>query len=176
MIVGDHCTDNTEELIKKINDKRIKFYNLPKRGSYPRNKVDRWAVAGVEPANRAIELCSGKWIARLDDDDEFSKDHIEVLLNHSLENNYEMVYGKVKREISSNKWVEMGEYPFKYARICHSSILYNSKLKFFKYDIDAWKYGETDDWNMLRRMKEAGVKIGFINKVVGKYHWPARFK
>ena len=29
VIVGDHCPDDTVERIKKIKDKRVKFYNLP---------------------------------------------------------------------------------------------------------------------------------------------------
>ena len=29
IIIGDHCTDNTETLVKNIHDERIKFYNLP---------------------------------------------------------------------------------------------------------------------------------------------------
>jgi len=48
--------------------------------------------------------------------------------------------------------------------------LYDSKLKFFKHDINTWRYFEPDDWNMWRRMKEAGVRIGFVNKVVGKHY------
>ena len=43
-------------------------------------------------------------------------------------------------------------------------------MKFFEYDTNSWKYGEPADWNMWRRMKEAGVKIGFINKIVGKHY------
>lgn len=31
IIVGDNCTDNTEELLNDFNDDRIKFYNLLKR-------------------------------------------------------------------------------------------------------------------------------------------------
>jgi len=170
VIVGDHCTDNTEELIKKINDKRIKFHNLPKRGEYPTNPRDRWWVAGVIPANKSIELCSGDRIAPIDDDDEFSEDHLEMLLNYALEHDYEMVYGKVKMEIKPNEWTEVGSYPLKGGKICHLSVLYHSKLKFFKYDINAWKYGEPADWNMWRRMKEAGVRIGFVNKVVGRHY------
>ena len=52
IIVGDHCTDNTEELIGNINDNRIRFYNLPKRGTYPINPHHRWLVAGAVPANQ----------------------------------------------------------------------------------------------------------------------------
>ena len=170
VIVGDHCIDNTGELIRNLNDKRIKFHNLPKRGEYPINPKNRWMVAGVVPINKAIELSSGNWMAPLDDDDEFSEDHIEVLLNYALERDYEMVYGKVKWEIKPKKWIELGSYPIKRGKISHLSVLYHSTLKFLRYDINAWKYREPADWNMWRRMKEAGVRIGFINKVVGKHY------
>jgi len=170
IIVGDNCTDNTEKLLKKFNDRRIKFYNLPERGKYPTNPHNRWMVAGVVPVNKGIELCSGDWIAPLDDDDEFSEDHLEVLLNYAIEHNYEMVYGIVQMEREPGKWVNLGEYPLKCGGICHLSVLYSSKLKFFKHDINAWKYGEPGDWNIWRRMKEAGVRIGFVDKVVGKHY------
>jgi cellulose synthase/poly-beta-1,6-N-acetylglucosamine synthase-like glycosyltransferase len=111
IIVGDHCTDNTEELLKDFNDERIKFYNLPERGKYPTNPQDRWMVAGVVPMNKGIELCAGDWIAPLDDDDEFSEDHLEMLLNYALEYDYEMVYGVVQMEMEPSKWVNLGSYP-----------------------------------------------------------------
>ena len=170
IIVGDHCTDNTEELLKKFKDERIKFHNLPKRDKYPMNPNDRWMVACTNPANKAIELCSGDWIAPLDDDDEFSEDHLETLLHYALKNNYEMVYGVVEMEREPGKWKNLGSYPLKCGGICHLSVLYHSKLKFFKYDINAWKYGEPGDWNMWRRMKEAGVRIGFTDKTIGKHY------
>jgi len=170
VIVGDHCTDNTEELLKKFNDKRIKFYNLPQRGNYPADPMDRWMVAGVVPMNKGIELCSGEWIAPLDDDDEFSEGHLETLLNYALEHDYEMVYGVVQMETKPGEWINLGSYPLKGGKICHLAVLYHSRLKFFKYDISAWKYGEPADWNMWRRMKEAGVRIGFVNRVVGKHY------
>ena len=170
VIVGDHCSDRTEELIGRLNDNRIKFCNLPERGKYPSNPLHRWFVAGVVPANKAIELSSGEWLAPLDDDDEFSENHIEVLLNYALENNYEMVYGIVEMEKESGKWGKVGSYPLQCNRISRMSALYSSKLKFFGYDIDSWKYGEPADWNMWRRMKESGVRIGFVDKVVGKHY------
>jgi glycosyltransferase involved in cell wall biosynthesis len=169
IIVGDNCTDNTEKLLKEFNDERVKFYNLPKRGEYPLNPYDRWMVAGVAPLNKAIELCSGDWIAPLDDDDEFSEDHLEVLLNHALEHDYEMVYGIIQMETENGKWINVGSYPLKYERICHLSVLYHKELKFFKYDINAWQSGKAADWHLWRRMKEAGVRIGFLNRVVGKH-------
>lgn len=170
VIVGDHCEDDTAELIAKINDKRIKFHNLPERGKYPEDPEYQWWVAGVPPVNKAVELSFGDWIAPLDDDDEFSEDHIESLLKYALEKDYEMVYGKVNMEIKPGKWCELGSYPLEHSKISRISAIYSSKLNFIKYDINCWKCGEPADWNTWRRMKDAGVKIGFIDKIVGNHY------
>jgi len=170
VVVGDHCTDDTEKLIKKMNDERIKFFNLPERGAYPKNPIDRWRVAGSVPSNKSLEMCAGQWIAPLDDDDEFSEDHLEVLLNFALENDFELVYGVVEMEKNKGEWIKKGSYPLKSGEICHLSVLYHSKLKFFKHDVHAWKNEEPADWNLWRRMKEAGVRTGFIDKIVGKHY------
>jgi glycosyltransferase involved in cell wall biosynthesis len=170
IIVGDHCTDNTRQLVESFNDSRIKFFNLPERGKYPRGKWDRWMVAGTVPRNKGLEIASGDWIAPLDDDDEFSNDHLELLLHYALQNQFDMVYGILQMELEFGKWVECGSYPLRYKHICHSAVLYNSSLKFLKYNVNAWKYVEPDDWNLWRRIEEAGAKIGFLNEVVGKHH------
>jgi SAM-dependent methyltransferase len=131
-------------------------------------------VAGIVPVNKGLELAKGEWIAHLDDDDEFSEDHLQVLLEHALENHYELVYGIIEMEITPGKWAHVGSYPPKLAHICRLSALYDSKLRFFKYDIKAWKYEEPGDWNLWRRMKEAGVKIGFVDRVVGRHYLEGR--
>jgi glycosyltransferase involved in cell wall biosynthesis len=170
IIVGDHCTDNTEQLVKDIDDRRIVFINLPKRGKYPKNPRDKWLVAGSIPRNKGLELASGEWVAPLDDDDEFSENHLEVLLNYAIQNRYEMVYGVVKMEDPPGKWVNCGSYPPLEGGISHIAVLYHSKLKFLKYNSKAWKLGEPDDWNLWRRMEEAGVKIGLVNRIVGTHY------
>ena len=49
VIVGDGCGDNTEEIVRSIGDRRIKFVNLPHRGIYPEDARLRWLVAGAIP-------------------------------------------------------------------------------------------------------------------------------
>jgi glycosyltransferase involved in cell wall biosynthesis len=169
IIIGDHCTDDTEERIKEFNDQRIRFINLKVRGDYPENPRLRWLTAGSIPRNKGLIIASGKWIAPLDDDDEFSEDHLEILLSHAVKNKYEMVYGVVQMEKQPNKWVPCGSYPLKRKHICHSSVLYRSELSFFQYNSYSWKYGLEDDWDLWRRMREAKVKIGFVNRVVGNH-------
>lgn len=170
VVIGDRCTDNTGGLLAALGDKRIKYYNLTERDEYPGCSKDKWHVAGTIPRNIAIERCSGDWLAPLDDDDEFSEDHIESLLENAYKTGSEMVYGKVLWEIRPEEWIELGAYPPRCGRISHLAVLYSARLKFFKYDLNAWRYGEPGDWNMWRRMKEAGVKIGFADKVVGKHY------
>ncbi|MCB9822493.1 glycosyltransferase, partial [Candidatus Nomurabacteria bacterium] len=51
IIVGDHCTDDTEARLKKLKDPRISFVNLPFRSIYPDNKNFRWMVAGSPGMN-----------------------------------------------------------------------------------------------------------------------------
>ncbi len=46
VVVGDACTDDTEERVASIGDDRIKFVNLPFHGPYPDEPTERWRVAG----------------------------------------------------------------------------------------------------------------------------------
>jgi glycosyltransferase involved in cell wall biosynthesis len=171
IVVGDHCTDDTEQQLARFNDGRIHFYNLPQRGEYPSSPHRLWQVAGTVPRNKAIALCSGEWIAPLDDDDEFTEDHIDVLLNWALKYDYELVYGAVKMIQEDNRFHLTGCYPLAHGCISHLSVLYDAKLSFFKYDTESWKYDEPSDWNLWRRMNEAGVRIGFLDQLVG-IHYP----
>ena len=48
--------------------------------------------------NRALDLVKGDWIAPLDDDDEFTDDHIEVLLAATRDQGLEFAYGIAEME------------------------------------------------------------------------------
>src|SRR5208283_840034 len=54
IVVGDHCTDDTEQLVKKLDDNRVKFVNLPVGGKYPKKGYNRWLVAGCIPRNKGL--------------------------------------------------------------------------------------------------------------------------
>ena len=170
IIVGDQCSSRTEELLKTIDDRRIKFINLPQRGNYPEMPFFRWLVAGVTPANRGLLESKGEWIAHLDDDDEFSPDHIESLLCEASAKNLEMVYGKVRSENPDGSWVELGSSPLEGGSICRSAALYKGYLKGFLYDLNSWDKAEPADYDLWRRMKRAGVRIGFLNYIVGVHY------
>ena len=165
VIVGDCCTDNTGELLSKIDDPRLHFFNLPERGNYPKEKKALWQVAGSVPKNKALELCRGKWVAPLDDDDVFTENHIEILLRYAQEHDLEFVYGKLKMEISPGEWREKG-FVKQEMSMQNSTTLFRSYIKLFRPDVNAWRVGLTGDYHRTIRYRETGVRIGFLNEIV----------
>lgn len=187
IILGDHCTDNTEKLVSAINDPRIRFYNLPSRkkrypieGEYAEN---HWLAGPVVPANAALDLVKGDWIARIDDSVIWTPDHIESLLRFALKGDYEFVTGAVVEErfgskvyvnarpalspyFGYNKPVKEGVYNPLIGGT--STILYRSYLRFFRYNINCWRkaWNRVNDIDLYVRMFKAGVRMGYLDKNV----------
>ena len=108
VIVGDHCTDETEKLVSEVNDSRIRFYNLPSRKRrYPETAENPWLAGPVVTANKALEMATGQWIARIDDDT-WTADHLEVLLSYAQEKQYEFVSGRHEIEEDGERKVHYG--------------------------------------------------------------------
>lgn len=167
IIVGDHCTDQTKVLLNAINDPRIRFYNIPKRGyRYPPTADNHWLAGPVVAANTALGMVRGKWIARIDDDDIWTEDHLEVLLGLAQNGNYEFVSSSYEAERNGVRAVVdvKGEIP----RIGGTQTwLYRSYLKFIKYNINCWRksWNRVNDTDLQERIAKAGVRIGFLEQV-----------
>ena len=170
LVVGDHCTDDTAERLARLADPRIRFVNLPERGRYPETPWKRWMVAGAAPMNHALDIARGEWIAPLDDDDEFAPDHVATLLEACRRQRWEMAFGIARMQLPWGEWREIGSAPLRCDHICHSAVFYWTGLRFMHHDWNAWKLGEPGDWNLWRRMRGAGVRIGFVPRVVTTHH------
>lgn len=183
IVVGDHCTDNTAELISRIKDPRLRFYNLPyRKRNYPQTVENHWFVGGAVPANKAMELARGQWIARVDDDDTWTPDHIEVLLRFAQENQHEFVSALYVEERFGKQVIvpaDRANSPY-YTRKATNSVdnspqiggvatwLYRSYLRFMKYNVDCWQKSWNRVWDvdLSQRIYRAGVRIGFIDQVL----------
>src|SRR3990167_199298 len=75
IIVGDGCTDDTEQVIKTFQDQRIIFYNLPT--NHGEQSV---------PNNFGIQKATGKYLAFLGHDDMWFPQHLESALATLNEN------------------------------------------------------------------------------------------
>lgn len=183
IIVGDHCTDNTEQLLSTIKDPRLRFYNLPSRKRTYRQTVENhWFVGGATPANKAMELARGQWIARVDDDDTWSPDHIEQLLRLAQQGHYEFVSGMyVAERFGERKVVDgvraLDPYHTRKAPIPNddspkiggvATWLYRSYLRFMRYNVECWRkeWNRVWDVDLAVRIYGAGVRMGFLDEVV----------
>ena len=165
IVVGDGCTDDTEERLGELGDPRIRFFAMPHQGVYPTDPMKRWMVAGSPAMNAAAQLATGQWIAPLDDDDLFMPDHLQVLLDAALAGRYEMVYGRYRCRLPDGT-TDIGVYPPQRGKFGFQAGMYMSRLSFFEWEPRSWLLDEPADWNVCRRMLEAGVRIGFVDTVV----------
>lgn len=76
IIVDDCSTDNTDDVVKSFEDKRI---------IYVKNKNNKGAAVS---RNKAIKMAKGRFIAFLDSDDLWTKDKLFKQINFMLENDY----------------------------------------------------------------------------------------
>jgi glycosyltransferase involved in cell wall biosynthesis len=82
-VVGDGCTDNSEEVVKNFDDPRINWLDLPK-------------APGIGYANRNVALrkSAGQYIAYLAHDDIWLPDHLELLFNRIVKEKKDFVYSQ----------------------------------------------------------------------------------
>jgi glycosyltransferase involved in cell wall biosynthesis len=69
IVIGDACTDDTEEVVLSFRDPRITFFNLP------RNSGEQ-----ATPNNAGFSHARGRYVAFLNHDDFWAKDHLETCL------------------------------------------------------------------------------------------------
>ena len=83
IIIDDGSTDDTRKVIKKIKDKRIKYIKIKRNNNrYPNTIENHWFVGPVKALNKGLDLVTGDWIARIDDDDIWTRSHLKDLLHH----------------------------------------------------------------------------------------------
>lgn len=170
IIVAAHgCTDGTEETIRMLKtflgDSRIRVLRVPRRQTYPPTAENHWLAGPVVPANAALQAAKGDWIARIDDDDTWTPDHLEALLDFAQAGDYEFV--SAAHETHEGK-VEPYDIGVKIGGT--QTWLYRSYLKFFRYNPDCWRkaWNRVNDTDLQDRMFRAGVKMGYLDKVVAK--------
>lgn len=170
IVVGDHCTDETESKMAKVKDTRVKFVNLPQRGKYPQNPDFRWMVAGTATVNYALNIAKGDFITHLDDDDEHLPDRITKLLMFIQNTQADLVFHPFFREDEKGRWHVNNAKEFKVGSVSTSSIFYHKWFCKIQWDINAYKYHEPGDWNRLRKIKYLNAKIERYPDILLKHY------
>lgn len=170
IVVCDGRQESTARRIAALGDARIRCVQRPRNGPYPGDAQARWLVAGAHPFNEAFALARGAWIAPIDQDDEWTEDHLEVLLDAARRTRAEVVYGVARVRVGSEGETYFGAWPARRSDFGFQAAIHHAALTAFLYDANAHLTREPADWNLARRMLEAGVRFEFIERIVSTYY------
>lgn len=149
LVIDDGSNDNTEEIIKKFNDRRIR---------YIKNDTDKHGPAVAR--NIGIRECVGEYIAFNDSDDEWYEYKLEKQLNFLKEKNADIIFcvmhkkGKGKEQLIPDK-------NFSQNKCTVENILKGSftgtpalfgKAKCLKGDLFDEKINSNEDWELVIRL------------------------
>ena len=131
--------------------------------------IYHWYAGPVLAANLALEKLKGDWIARNDDDDVWTTDHLEKLLNLAIKGNYDLVSSHYKvTDDQGTRVLTAFDNPKDYTKIGGTNTwLYKSYLKCIKYNIHCWRknYFRVNDTDLSQRFYFSGIKTGYLEEV-----------
>ena len=170
IIVGDCCEDNTDAVVAGFRDRRIKFFNLKKRGPYPRPSLDRWMVAGTNAVNFALERVRGDFVTHLDEDDTFEPHRIEILVREIQRSVADVVFHPFYWQDEDHSWKVLGSGVPELGQTTTGSILYHKWFARVPWDLYAFRLREPGDWNRLRKFKALGANFYYVDQILA-HHW-----
>ena len=145
----------------------IRIWNI-ERPEYPGDAGSMWSVQGWKARNHGLDHAKPGWVAPLDDDDEWTPDHIEVLLAAVEREGADFAYGRAITPWRQN----YGHWPPSGMNFTDGSQLYRHDMG-YRYDpesITRWLPTDADLWN---RMVAGGVRFTFVDHLVHLY-FPAK--
>jgi hypothetical protein len=166
LVCSDGPQPHARAAVGSVADSRVRYMELEQRPAYPSHSESFWQTAGAFAVNRLLEEARGVLIAPLDHDDAFTFNHIPVLLAALAESQSDFVYGQAMTEWPLGDWRLHGSAPLAYGQINHAAVMYSARLSHLRYDPLAWLLDEPADWNMWRRMRDAGAVISHVPQPV----------
>lgn len=146
----------------------VTLLSIP-RQHYPEDPGQRWCVLGLNARNRGLDYASGDYIAPLDDDDEWTDDHIEVLQRAVELSGADFAYGMSQYHWPDKRFQTAGSWPPGMGAFCDGAQLYRNGMG-YRYDPDCISRGLPEDGDLWTRMFEGGVKFTFTARIVHHYY------
>jgi hypothetical protein len=167
IVSGDDSPADTEQVVRDLDDPRLRFINRTVRGPYPDDPQERWLMSGTPPLNDGVAAARGRWIAILGDDDEVTPEHTTSLVRAAQEQRIEHCYGRMKIRFSDGGELDWeSKFPPAYGYFTLQLSIYHAGLRFFQYEPIDVLMDVANDWSLARRMVAAGVRFGKIDQLV----------
>jgi glycosyltransferase involved in cell wall biosynthesis len=166
MIIVDDCSpDDTEKVVKEVNDPRIKYIKLEKNFGND-----------THPKNVGILASEGPYVAFLDDDNTYRPDHLLALLTE-LENNVSIsgVYGDrfIYKDGKPGGLGVTSEYDSSMLLVRNyidtSDVLIRREVLFDLGGFDE-RFKKYIDWNLWVRISKANYKMKRIPTILTDYN------
>ena len=158
------------------NSEVIQSCSIPKSRLIYQRRTTNWGNHTL-PKNDGIKLSRGKYIAYLDDDNEYESDHLETLYSEITKYNADIVYGQRMIIVENGKFVPRigvsSEFdPSILIRrnfIDTSDVLHKRECVYY---VGGWR---TDikrfaDWDLWWRLFKAGFYFKLVQKTITKYY------
>lgn len=168
LVIGDCCTDDTEECVKSFEDERVHFYNLEKNSGQQ-----------ATPNNFGLRKARGKYIAFLNQDDLYFPGHLDSCLKFIQNTDHQIVcvpYLSIppcSKESLDNGNFDVNLFGFR-ANGEYTPINFHVASSWFfeksvVETVGFWKTEqmtyETPSQEWLFRAWKKGVSIGYLNKI-----------
>jgi hypothetical protein len=171
LVVGDHCTDDSAELVAGFKDPRVRWINLPE------NTGSQWG-----PNNRGLESATGTYIAYLGQDDLWHPDHLKIaadLIERESPGAIAagaVLYGQAGSKIRSVSGFLIGEAFTKDQTVVPSGFLHRRDLVTAS---GPWRdhrsLPEPVDVDFILRISKAAGKVVPTGKLT-VFKWPAAWR
>lgn len=126
IIIDDHSTDGTSEILKNISDNRVRIYTNHKN------------LKLAATLNKGMSICEGKYVARMDADDISCSNRLEVQVAFLEENRDYLLVGSayIMEVKSENRGIRKQVRSYRKLKskllfgnnICHPSVMFNKEL------------------------------------------------
>jgi glycosyltransferase involved in cell wall biosynthesis len=82
LVIGDGCTDDSEQVVASFGDRRVRWHNLESNSG-----------SQAIPNNKGLELATGKYVAYLGHDDVWHPKHLATMVAHLQRESADFAYG-----------------------------------------------------------------------------------
>jgi len=166
ILVNDGSTDNTEQIIKEYQDKRIKYFKNKNQGI-------------GKTRNFGIEKAKGKYIMFLDSDDYLEKNACEVLFNKAEKDNLDIVICDFYKIYDNGSKEEVKQPSFKNSSLKDNPKILNENLspwaKLYRRDLiskNSIKFVENlkyEDAPFVAEALDKAKRIGKVEECLNYY-------
>ena len=145
LVIGDGCTDDSEQVVSKVDDPRVRWINIPRVGHQS------------GPNNEGIRQARGEYIAYLGHDDLWLPHHLSVLVA-ALDAGADLAHSMAAM-IRTDGSIQPSTYPPSTVAHRRSMIERTGGWRHFR-EIEAMP--ELELWN---RAEAAGLKLQFVRRL-----------